>query len=79
MATTTAHTHASLRRAASPSSDSTTGEVRVLLSLYQVDALLGDVDLVLSRHEGEQLIEQLQAGLAVQADTARARRPEVVR
>lgn len=73
-----AHTHASPRRDAAPYSDSATGEVRVPLSLYRVDEQLDDVDLVLSRQEGERLVERIQSALARSVETVVLRRPEVV-
>ncbi|MER6694551.1 hypothetical protein [Streptomyces minutiscleroticus] len=74
--------HASPRRGAAPHADATTGEVRIPLSLFCIDEHKGDVDLVLSRVEGEILLEELRAGLtaAVANSTVPLRSaPEVVR
>ncbi|MEV0634409.1 hypothetical protein AB0I77_05410 [Streptomyces sp. NPDC050619] len=71
--------HASPRRAAAPYSDGQTGEVRIPLSLFCVDENLRDIDLVLSRAEGEDLLEQLRGALNASSETAFTRRPEVVR
>ncbi|MDX2643454.1 hypothetical protein PV341_07675 [Streptomyces sp. PA03-1a] len=70
--------HASPRRAADPVSDPGTGEIRVPLSLFSVDEHQGDVDLVLSRVEGEGLLSTLRAALAASAEAV-FRGPEVVR
>jgi hypothetical protein len=43
--------HASPRPGGSPTSDLGTGEIRVPLALYDLDAHRGDVPLVLSRSE----------------------------
>ncbi|MFD9225363.1 hypothetical protein ACFWDI_36385 [Streptomyces sp. NPDC060064] len=47
--------HASPRPNASPSGDTTTGEIRVPLELWSVDRSQGNADLVLSRVEAEHL------------------------
>jgi hypothetical protein len=47
--------HASPRRDAMATSDADTGEVRVPLFLYALDRHQGDVVLVLSRKEADQL------------------------
>ena len=47
--------HASTRRGEPASSVSDTGEIRVCLALYQVDQHQGDVPLVLSRTDAEEL------------------------
>ncbi|GAA2690526.1 hypothetical protein GCM10009864_75830 [Streptomyces lunalinharesii] len=59
--------HASPRRGAPTSSTSDTGEVRVPLALYRVDQHQGDVDLVLSRSEAEELRDALTEHLVVSA------------
>ncbi|MGW4561407.1 hypothetical protein ACWEN3_03025 [Streptomyces sp. NPDC004561] len=69
--------HASPRRGAAPYSDSETGEVRIPLSLFCVDAHLRDADLVLARPEGEQLLTQLRSALTASVETSVVRRPEV--
>lgn len=51
--------HASPRPNASPTGDTTTGEIRVPLELFTVDQPQGDVDLVLSRVEAEHLYAHL--------------------
>ncbi|MYU11571.1 hypothetical protein GTZ78_12865 [Streptomyces sp. SID8361] len=54
--------------------DSGTGEVRVLLSLFHLDQYQGDVDLVLSRTEAEELqgfLSLLIAGRPVSVAAAR--------
>ncbi|MEU0058484.1 hypothetical protein [Streptomyces sp. NPDC006334] len=79
MDTPTARWHASPRREAAPYSDGQTGEVRVPLSLFCIDERLRDVDLVLSRVEGEELLAQLRGALSASSETAFTRRPEVVR
>lgn len=55
--------HASARRDEPPTIDATTGEVRVPLALYEVDERRGDVDLVMSRAEGQTLFTQLAEAL----------------
>ncbi|WP_030991761.1 hypothetical protein [Streptomyces sp. NRRL S-1813] len=47
--------HASTRRGEPTSSVSDTGEIRVPLALYMVDQPQGDVPLVLSRADAEEL------------------------
>lgn len=54
-----ARLHASTRREEPLTTDVVTGEVRVPIALYDVDERRGDVDLVLSRAEGQQLLKQL--------------------
>ncbi|MFF5655181.1 hypothetical protein [[Kitasatospora] papulosa] len=71
--------HASPRQAAAPYSDSATGEIRIPLSLFCVDTHLRDVDLVLTRAEGEAFLEELRPALTAATATAVTRRPEVVR
>ncbi|QDL70990.1 hypothetical protein DNK48_17995 [Streptomyces malaysiensis subsp. malaysiensis] len=66
--------HASPRRGASMTTDSGTGEVRVPLSLFHLDQYQGDVDLVLSRTEAEELqgfLSLLTAGRPVSVAAAR--------
>lgn len=58
-----AHWHASPRRGESATSDSDTGEIRVPLSLFHVDQHQGDVELVLSRTEAEELHAALSTSL----------------
>ncbi|MGV9754203.1 hypothetical protein ACWDUC_00015 [Streptomyces tricolor] len=70
--------HASPRRDTAPYSDGATGEVRIPLSLFCVDERIRDLDLVLSRAEGELLLSQLRPALTASAETAVIRRPEVV-
>ncbi|MCB5909825.1 hypothetical protein [Streptomyces pinistramenti] len=61
----TSRWHASPRRGESPTISSDTGEIRVPLSLFDLDAHQGDIALVLSRREAEtlrdSLVEQLVA------------------
>ena len=47
--------HASPRANAAPTGDVDTGEIRVPLELFHVDSSQGDVDLVLSRGEAEDM------------------------
>lgn len=68
--------HASPQRGGAPASDAGTGEVRVPLSLFHVDQHMGDVELVLSRLEGEELLTGLRAALAA---SAVRKRPEAIR
>ncbi|HLL32953.1 MAG TPA: hypothetical protein VK545_03460 [Streptomyces sp.] len=63
-----ANWHASPRRDGAPYSDRSTGEVRVPLSLFHIDKHMADVDLVLSRVEGEGLLEALRAALTASAE-----------
>ncbi|MFJ2702960.1 hypothetical protein ACIO3R_07145 [Streptomyces sp. NPDC087428] len=56
--------HASPQQAALPIGDSTTGEVRVPVALYDLDELQAEVPLVLSRTEAEALRDRLIALLA---------------
>ncbi|WP_327660894.1 MULTISPECIES: hypothetical protein [unclassified Streptomyces] len=77
--TTPVPLHASLRRGAAPHTDATTGEVRLPLSLFRIDEYQGDIDLVLSRTEGERLLNDLGGTLAPQASSALRQTPEVVR
>ncbi|MGW6287348.1 hypothetical protein [Streptomyces sp. NPDC055107] len=56
--------HASPRRAALPTGDPTTGEVRVPVALYDLDRLQAEVPLVLSRSEAEFLRDSLDMLLA---------------
>ncbi|MYX16836.1 hypothetical protein GTY67_26165 [Streptomyces sp. SID8374] len=56
--------HASPQRAALPTGDPTTGEVRVPVALYDLDRLQGEVQLVLSRSEAEALRDRLDVLLA---------------
>lgn len=51
--------HASPRPDAPPTGDLDTGEIRIPLALFHVDKPQGDVDLVLSRAEAEQLHAKL--------------------
>ncbi|MEU2674597.1 hypothetical protein ABZ622_38310 [Streptomyces sp. NPDC007164] len=62
--------HASPQRAASPSSDPATGEVRVPVSLYNIDELQAEVPLVRSRVEAEALRSKLADLLARPAEAA---------
>jgi hypothetical protein len=55
--------HASPRRDELLTTDLGTGEIRVPLSLYNIDEHQGDIDLVLSRTEGETLTASLHAAL----------------
>ncbi|MGA5599660.1 hypothetical protein ACPCUF_01240 [Streptomyces griseoincarnatus] len=71
--------HASPRRGAELCSDSATGEIRVPLSLFCVDEPVRDVDLVLSRAEGETLLEELRWRLGLAGEVPVQRRPEVAR
>ncbi|MFJ7416804.1 hypothetical protein ACIQWZ_39340 [Streptomyces sp. NPDC098077] len=60
--------HASPQRAALPTGDPTTGEVRVPVALYDLDRLQAEVPLVLSRSEAELLrdsLDMLLAGMLV--------------
>ncbi|MEU6615298.1 hypothetical protein [Streptomyces parvus] len=56
--------HASPQRAALPTGDPTTGEVRVPVALYDLDRLQAEVPLVLSRSEAEALRDRLDMLLA---------------
>lgn len=56
--------HASQRGGEPLKSDAGTGEVRIPLSLYQLDDRLADCDLVLSRGEAEALTSALRTALA---------------
>ncbi|KUN32568.1 hypothetical protein AQJ11_03315 [Streptomyces corchorusii] len=78
MDTPSAPWHASPRRDAAPYSDAQTGEVRIPLTLFSVDERIRDVDLVLSRTEGETFFEQLRPALTASIESA-VRRPEVVK
>ncbi|AZM91424.1 hypothetical protein [Streptomyces sp. W1SF4] len=51
--------HASPTRGAQPSTDHETGEVRIPVSLFDVDVHQGDSELVLSRREARMLLEHL--------------------
>ncbi|MEV5091540.1 hypothetical protein AB0N18_27175 [Streptomyces griseoincarnatus] len=75
---TPAPLHASPRRGAELCSDSATGEIRVPLSLFCVDEPVGTVDLV-SRREGETLLEELRWRLGLAGEVPLQRRPEVAR
>ncbi|MDQ0949347.1 hypothetical protein QFZ24_003270 [Streptomyces phaeochromogenes] len=55
--------HASPRRNVPPTTDLGTGEIRVPLALFAIDEHRGDIDLVLSRTEGESLAASLRAAL----------------
>lgn len=57
--------HASLRRDEPPTIQQATGEVRVPLTLYEVDENRGDIDLVLARAEGQRLFTQLAETLGL--------------
>ncbi|MBQ0971294.1 hypothetical protein ACOZDZ_28400 [Streptomyces griseoincarnatus] len=76
---TPAPLHASPRRGAELCSDSATGEIRVPLSLFCVDEPVGTVNLVLSRPEGEMLLEELRWRLGLAGEVPLQRRPEVAR
>lgn len=67
MSSTANRWHASPRTTVQPSTDDTTGEIRLPLSLYQVDEHQGDVPLVLSRVEAEQLHASLSCLLGLRA------------
>lgn len=56
--------HASPRRGEPPTSDPSTGEVRVPIALYELDEHQADVPLVLSRGEAERLHTALTLLLA---------------
>lgn len=47
--------HASLRRAVPASREHGTGEIRILLALFNVDEHQADIELILSRVESEQM------------------------
>lgn len=70
--------HASLRRGYAPACDSTTGEVRVPLTLYALDVPEDFPDLVLSRAEATALFAHLRAALVPVPDHPTPR-PEAVR
>lgn len=70
--------HASLRRDEPPVRDAVTGEIRVPLSLYDLDEHCGDTTLVMSRAEGEALFAHLRAAL-VPVPAPTGARPEPVR
>ncbi|MDN3027992.1 hypothetical protein [Streptomyces sp. S.PB5] len=55
--------HASTRRDEPLTTDAVTGEVRVPLALYAVDERRADVDLVLSRTDGQRLFTELAEAL----------------
>lgn len=57
--------HASVRRDEPLRTQQTTGEVRVPLALYALDENRGDLDLVLSRAEGQRLFTQLAESLGL--------------
>lgn len=57
--------HASVRRDEPLKTQPDTGEVRVPLALYAVDENRGDVDLVLSRAEGQTLFTRLAEALCL--------------
>jgi hypothetical protein len=71
--------HASLRRGSTPACDSRTGEVRVPLTLYDLDEPQDYPDLVLARAEAEALFAQLRAALVPVPEQQLTARPEVVR
>ena len=71
--------HASPRRGQRPRVDAGTGEIRVPLALYHFDEHQADVDLVLSRVEGDALLARLSTALTDPADPAMRRGPEIVR
>lgn len=56
--------HASPQRAALPTGDHLTGEVRVPLAVYALDQVQAHVPLVLSRREAEDLFARLADLLA---------------
>jgi hypothetical protein len=62
--------HASPRRGASPRCDEATGEIRIPLALFAIDQHQGDVDLVLSRLEGEALLESVRSALTPSVEGA---------
>ncbi|MEU3510820.1 hypothetical protein ABZ733_23565 [Streptomyces longwoodensis] len=70
--------HASPRPDAAPYSDRQTGEVRVPTSLYAVDERLRDIELVMTRAEGEAHLQQVRAALAAATETAVHGRPREV-
>ncbi|MEU3297573.1 hypothetical protein ABZ722_35275 [Streptomyces longwoodensis] len=70
--------HASPRRGAAPYSDRQTGEVRVPLTLFAVDEPVSDIELVMTRAEGEAHLEQVRAALAAATETAVHGRPREV-
>ncbi|WP_405413961.1 hypothetical protein [Streptomyces rubiginosohelvolus] len=51
--------HASPQRAALPTGDPTTGEVRIPVALYDLDVLQAEIPLVLARSEVEALRDHL--------------------
>lgn len=61
--------HASPCRTAHATGDSDTGEIRVPLSLFHVDQHQGNVELVLSRGQAEQLHAALSCMLDGRAAT----------
>lgn len=61
--------HASPCRTGAPHCDGATGEVRIPLSLFHIDEHQRDVDLVLSRVEGEELLEGLRAALTASVES----------
>ncbi|MFJ9318233.1 hypothetical protein [Streptomyces globisporus] len=56
--------HASPQRAALPTGDPTTGEVRVPVALYDLDVLQAEIPLVLARSEAEALRDRLDVLLS---------------
>lgn len=79
MAILSARLHASTRRDEPLSSDPVTGEVRAPIALYEVDERRGDLDLVLSRAEGQHLLTQLATALGFQLHRPAPRGLEAVR
>lgn len=65
MVATPARLHASTRRGKPLTTDAATGEVRVPIVLYALDDPCGDIDLVLSRAEGQRLFTQLAQALGL--------------
>ncbi|NUS74955.1 MAG: hypothetical protein HOV70_01985 [Streptomyces sp.] len=60
-----ARLHASLRRDEPMRTQQATGEIRVPLSLFAVDQNQGEVDLVMSRAEGQRFFTQLAEALGL--------------
>lgn len=57
--------HASVRRDEPLRTQQDTGEVRVPLALYALDENRGDIDLVMSRTEGQTLFTRLAEALGL--------------
>ncbi|WP_156726172.1 hypothetical protein [Streptomyces apocyni] len=70
--------HASPQRGGAAHSDGGTREIRVPLSLFLFDEHQVDIELVLARVEGEELLAGLRSALAASAESSLRTRPEAV-